>query len=41
MAVMFGYATKMELIRAVIQIPYQVAGIILLWIIYFKGQKKS
>jgi len=40
LAVMFGYATKMELIRAVIQIPYQVIGVALLWIIYFKRSKE-
>jgi high-affinity iron transporter len=40
LAVMFGYSTKMELIRFIIQIPYQVIGITILLKIYFKPYLK-
>jgi len=39
LATMFGYATKMELLRFVAQIPHQVLGVIILLKIYSKPRK--
>jgi high-affinity iron transporter len=39
LATMFGYATKMELLRFVAQIPYQVLGVIILLKIYSRPRK--
>jgi len=36
LAVLVGYTTKMEVLRALLQLPYQLIGSVILWRIYSK-----